>query len=226
MIGVREFARRVAVPTAAIWVLESKVQGAVRSRLAKLRGLESRAELFVGLGDPYAPLALAVMAEVVDERRVDYQVYPVFRYGASPKDHEPMRRRYAVLDARRLAARRGIVMNHDQPIDVDRVETLTYWVEAARVHGKHRALLARLVTRLWAEHALPDYGELYAIYQQEVGAPPPRNLLTARHRVRQNEARLRRRGLWSSSSLWLEGKTFFAHERRGQIDDYLEELGA
>ena len=222
MIGVREFAKRVALPNAAVWVLESKVHSAVRSRLGKLRGRDPRAELFVSLADPYARLALAAMAELSRNLRIDYDVFPIVRDQAG--NVQPLRQRYAVLDARRLAARRGIEMSEREPIDPARVEQLTSWVEAARAHNKHRPLLELVVTRLWSGTTLPDFGELYALYRQAVGAVPPKNLLLARHRIRQNEGRMNRRGLWSSSSLWLEGKTFFAHERREQISDYLGEL--
>jgi len=226
VIGVRDFARRVILPSAALWVLESKAQGAVRSRIAKLRGRDPRAELFVAFDDPYAPLALAAAAELASLYRIDFDVFPILKRGTAGDANLDRRRRYSVLDARRLARRRGIELAHDEPVDPARIEKLTYWVEAARAHDCHRQLATAFAARLWAKKTLPDFGELYALYKQKVDAEPPRNLLLARHRVRQNEARLVRRGHWDSSAMWLEGKLFMSYERREQMADYLRELDA
>jgi len=216
---------RSALPTAALWLLESRAQGAVRAGIGRLQRRRPRAELYLAFDDPYGVLAIDVVRGIGEDFAVDTEIFPVVRRGLDGELDGNMRRAYALRDAQRLGARRGHDIVRTLPIEASRVAELAYWTEAARDRGAHLRWTEAALERLWCRgKALPDYGELYALFHKTTGAPPPKDLLRLRHRVRQNEARLQRRGHWDTPSLWIEGKWFFAHERREQIRDYLAEL--
>jgi len=216
---------RSALPTAALWLLESRAQGAVRSGLGKLQRRRPRAELYLAFDDPYGVLAVDIVRDIAEDFAIETEIVPVVRRGVGSDPDLDMRRAYALRDARRLGARRGRDIVRTTSIEPSRVAELAYWTEDARDRGAHQRWASAVLDRLWCRgKALPDYGELYALFHKTTGAAPPKELLRLRHRVRQNEARLERRGHWDTPSLWIEGKWFFAHERREQIRDYLAEL--
>lgn len=213
------------LPSAAIWVLESKAQAAVRSSVGRIRRRAPRAELYVAFDDPYSALALETVRDLRSAPHVDFEIYPVVRRGVAGDSNSELRRAYSLRDAKRLATRRGRPIVRDELISPERVAELAYWTEAAREQGRHEELCVALLERLWFRgKSLPDFGELYALYRQIVGSNPPKNLLRYRLQVRKNETRLLRRGHWDSPSLLLEGKWYFAHERGEQIRQQLEEL--
>ncbi len=225
MIRVREFAKRAALPTAALWVLESRAGDVVRARIGKLSRRRQRAELYFAFDDPYSLLGVDALRELEAKTELEVSLFPVVRRGVGGGPDVHLRRQYAVLDAGRLARRAQRAFLRSEPIAPQRVEELAAWVEVARDTGVHRELITTLLERLWAQsRELPDFGELYAIFKRATGKPPPTGRLRHRMQVRKNEANLKRRGHWDTPAIWIEGKLFFAHERGEQMLDYVQEM--
>jgi len=227
LISVRQLTKRAVVPTAALWLLESKASDVVRANLGRLRRRKPRAELYVAFDDPHSLLGLDLARELAQEHGIEVQIFPVVRRGIVRDPLDDVRRRYSVVDAGRLARRLGRDFSRTEPIEAERVAELAAWIELARASAKHEELAAALFERLWAgPQALPDFGELFAIFRRIVGETPRRDLMLHRFQLRRNERLMQRRGLWETPSLWLEGKGYFAHERREQVLAHARELSS
>jgi 2-hydroxychromene-2-carboxylate isomerase len=227
VFNVREYAKRSLVPSAAISVLESMLSTRVRAGIVRVAKLRVRAELYFAFDDPYSAIAFAEVAELAEERSVDLSLFPILDRGVPGESNDDQRRRYAVVDARRLARRRQRRLSRNAPVARNEISNLTMWAEAARERGKLEEFSGEVFDRLWFRNEVGvDFGEAYAIYGRIVGGTPPRNLTKYRARVAANSGRLRQRGHWDAPALWVEGKWFFAHERLEQAADYMSQLGA
>jgi 2-hydroxychromene-2-carboxylate isomerase len=188
----------------------SQVTGPARAGAAVRRALggRGRVELYVALDDPCSAVALEDLAARLAGRPADLVVLPVVARGIDGDPAVQDKRRYALADARRLAARRGLALSRDHPLDATATGE-----EAARVAGiaddRERLAACRAVSAaLWLGGDRPP----------PAGSPDAGAL-------RRNERRMRRRGPYDTPAAVVGGRWFFAHDRPAQIVDWLDELG-
>jgi len=133
------------------------------------------------------------------------------------------KRRYALADARRRAARSGLTLARGEPLDPSLTAFLAEWVADARPGPSLNGFCVDAARELWFTHGgRVDRPRLEALWRTRLGAPPPE---AASHGVRRNERRMRRRGPYDVPAAWVHGQWFFAHDRLAQIEQRLDELG-
>src|SRR5581483_5083525 len=87
----------------------------VRGQLAGLRG-HATVELFFAFDDAASAVALLDLGERLADRDVRLVLLPVVRRGIAGDPAADAKRRYAIADARRLAARAGLALGRTQPL--------------------------------------------------------------------------------------------------------------
>ena len=206
--AVERLQRRV-LPRAV--VVLSGVDRPRRWAAAVLRRLGGRGvvRLYVAFDDPYSAVALLGLRDRLASRRVRLLVEPVVARGIPGDPAVEAKRRYAVLDAARLARRAGRELARTEPIPAARCAALAAQAAAVPNGAPRVEFCAAAFEWLWfgADGPAP-------------AAPSPD--LRA---LRGSERSMRRRRLYDTPVAVAGGRWFFAHERLAQIEHRLDELG-
>jgi 2-hydroxychromene-2-carboxylate isomerase len=216
-LGRRVFPRAV--------VLQSRVTWPARSAASARRmlGRKGTVELYFAFDDPSSAVALLALSERIVARDVVLQLRPVVRRGIPGDPAVERKRRYAIADSRRLAARVGLTLTRTEPLDPEGVSVLAEWVTSTPQSPALVGFCADAMRRIWFGQDGPvPLAELTAHWRERLGHDPP----PARPGpVRRNERAMRRRGPYDTPAAWVHGRWFFAHERMPQIEHWLDELG-
>jgi 2-hydroxychromene-2-carboxylate isomerase len=169
-------------------------------------GGRGKVRLYVAFDDPSSAVALLGLSERLRGRRIDLIVEPVVARGIPDDPAAGAKRRYAVVDARRLARRDGRELSRTEPVPQDATAHLAH--QAAALPATERtAFCVAAMRRLWFESDGPldpvDAGD---------GALP-------------GERGMRLRRLYDTPVAVVGGQWFFAHERLAQIESALDDLG-
>ncbi|HET8672696.1 MAG TPA: hypothetical protein VFL87_03610 [Thermoleophilaceae bacterium] len=206
-------ARRV-IPSAVISL--SRIDSPARARAAARRrlGRPGRVELYFAFDDPCSAIAVLDLAERVRGRDVELALRPVVRRGIPGDPAREQKRTYAIVDARRLAARSGLVLGRDDPVDPEATAFLAEWAAPAAPER----FCVEALRRVWFDgHGPLDEARFRDLWTGEP-APDP-------EAVRRNERLMRRRGPYDTPAAWLHGRWYFAHDRLVQIGERFDELG-
>lgn len=189
----------------------------------RLRGGSGSIRLFLAFDDPNGAVALLGLAERLRDRDVKLVVEPVVERGIPGDPAVEAKRRYAVIDSRRLGARDGLVLSRAQPISPDAAAFLARWTASIADDPTRAAFAAAAIRYLWLESTGPiEPGPYLGLWKELVGGDPPADGAAA---VRRVEKRMKRRGLYDTPVAIVAGQWFFAHERLAQIESRLDALG-
>ncbi|HEX6389035.1 MAG TPA: hypothetical protein VFZ89_06310, partial [Solirubrobacteraceae bacterium] len=202
----RERLRRRVIPRLVVWL------STIRRPVLARRG---RVTLFVAFDDPQSAVALLGLEQRLAGRPVALEVLPVVQRGIPGDPAVDAKRRYAVLDARRLARRDGLMLRRSAPLAAADVAFLAEWAAAA----PDTRFAVAAMRQLWLESDGPVEREPYAaLWRDLYGGEPPASGVTA-------ERTFRRRKLYDTPVAVVRGEWFFAHERLPTIEQRLDELG-
>ncbi len=187
-------------------------------------GRRGRVELYFAFDDPWSAVAVLDLAEQLRTRDVLLDLRPIVKRGIPGDPAVDLKRRYALDDARRLAARSGLALAATSPAIPGRPASWPSGSPRRRRGRRSPASACEAVRRLWFESdaaARPaDFAELWR--EQTGGDPGPPG---AAGRVRRNERKMCLRGIYDVPAAWVHGQWFFAHDRSAQIGARLDDLG-
>jgi len=216
-------ARRV-VPRVIVWLSTVRAPRRAAARLRRLRGGSARVELFVAFDDAYRAVAVLGLVERTARRRAALAIEPVVQRGIPGDPAAEAKRRYALVDARRLARRDGLTLSRTAPLPAQATAFLAQWAAAAPQGPARTAFCAAVMRRLWCETDGPVAPAQFAdLYREHVGGEPPTAI--DEDGAADGERRFRRRRLYDTPVAVVHGQWFFAHERLPQIEHRLDELG-
>lgn len=221
-MSLRDRLQRRVIPRAIVAL--STVRLPRRIAAAARRALRGRAtvRLFVAFDDAQSAVAVIGIVPRLARRRARLVIEPVVRRGIPGDPAAEDKRRYAVVDAGRLLRRDGHAMSRTAPIAAGEVAFLAAWAAAAPP-GPRAGFTEAAMRELWlASDGRVDRERMATLYRDHVGAAPPADGGggPARH-----ERAMRRRRLYDTPVAVVHGQWFFAHERLGQIEHRLDELG-
>ena len=197
----------------------ARIGAALRRRIHR-RG---RVELYFAFDDPCSAVAVLDLAERLRDRRVVLLMRPVVRRGIAGDPAMELKRRYAIADARRLAARSGLTLSRGEPLDAGATAFLAEWVAATPPGPWLAGFCADALRLLWLDgDGRVDPAAFAALWREQLGREPPPG---GARGVRRNERRMRRRGPYDTPAAWVHGQWFFAQDRPAQIAHRLDELG-
>ncbi len=222
-MSLRDRLSRRVVPRTLVALSTIRWPGKVTAAIRRALGGRGRIELFVAFDDPESAVALLGLAQRVAHRRVRLVVEPVVARGIPDDPAAEDKRRYAVVDARRLARRAGLELSRTEPVDPGSTAFLAAWAAAAPDGDRRLAFCTAAMRELWFASDGPVSPEVYApLWRDLVGDEPPgdgaADATTA-------ERRMRRRRLYDTPVAVVHGEWFFAHERLAQIEHRLDDLG-
>jgi len=223
-VTVGDRLRRRVIPRAV--VMQSRVNWPARTGASLRRGFGQAGcvELYFAFDDPESAVALVELVRRVERRDVTLRLLPVVERGIPGDPAVERKRSYAVVDARRLAARYGLTLSRAEPLDPELVAPIAEWVSATPQTPPLIDFCEAAMRELWFRGDGPvPLNELAGAWRDCFGEDPP--LAPGREPVRQNERAMRRRGPYDTPAAWVHGQWFFAHERLDQIEHRLDELG-
>ncbi len=215
---------RHTVPDAIIAL--SQVTWPARAGAAARRALgrRGRVELYFAFDDAASAVAVLDLAGRTAGRDVRLLLLPVVQRGIPDDPAAGAKRRYAIVDARRLARRSGLALARIEPLAADDTAFLAEWAAAGPAGPALNRFCVAALRRLWLETAgPPDREEYAALWREHLGGEPPAN--GGAEAVHTNERRMRRRGPYDTPAAWIHGQWFFAHDRLAQIGERLDGLG-
>lgn len=218
MLTRRLLPRAVVALSQITW--PSRLCAAARRAL----GRRGRVELFFAFDDPCSAVAVLDLAERVAGRDVRLALKPVVGRGIPGDPAVDQKRRYALIDARRLARRVGLVLRRGEPLDAGATAFLAHWAAAAPPGPALTRFCVEALRRLWfAPDGAVEPADYAALWRAHLGGEPPS--ATGGGGVRRNERLMGRRGPYDTPAAWVHGQWFFAHDRMVQIGSRLDDLG-
>jgi 2-hydroxychromene-2-carboxylate isomerase len=219
---MRDVLTRRVVPRAVVAMSQvtwpARLGAAMRRRL----GRGGRVELFFAFDDPCSAVAVIDLAERLARRDVTLLLKPVVARGIDGDPAVAQKRRYAIVDARRLARRAGLVLSRSEPLAAEDVSFLAEWTAAATADPALTSFCVAALRHLWFDTDEQPVVEGYAaLWRERFGAQPE----PGRDRIRRNERLMHRRKPYDTPAAWVHGQWFFAHDRLVQIGERLDSLG-
>jgi 2-hydroxychromene-2-carboxylate isomerase len=222
-MSIRDRLQRRVIPRLVVALSTVRWPGRVRAAVRRALSGRARVRVYVAFDDPYSAVALLGLVERLGRRRVRLDVEPVVARGITGDPAVADKRRYAVVDARRLARRAGRELSRGGPVPADETAFLAAWATAAPQGKKRIAFCAAALAHIWHSSDGPVLREPYAeFWKTHVGGEPPQDGAAS---VAHAERRMRRRGLYDTPIAVVHGEWFFAHERLAQIEHRLDDLG-
>lgn len=213
-----ELLRRRIVPSTIIRL--SRIDFPARAGAATRRatGRRGRVELYFAFDDACSAVAVIELARRTAGRDVDLVLRPVVHRGIADDPAVDDKRRYAIMDARRLARRAGLTLVREESLAAQDTAFLAEWVAAAEPGPALTGFCVAAMQRLWFESEGPVVPDDYALLPGAPGAGDP-------EAVRANEHRMVRSGPYDTPAAVVHGQWFFAHDRLAQIVHRLDRLG-
>ena len=220
---VRDRLQRRVIPRIVVRLSTIRWPGRCISAVRRALGGSATVRLYVAFDDPYSAVALLGLVERIGGRRVRLLVEPVVARGIDGDPAIDAKRRYAVVDGRRLARRSGRELGRSEPIPAQDTAFLAEWASTAPQGPQRTAFCAAALAHLWFASDGPVTREPYAqLWSSHLGTEVP---VDGAARVARTERRMRRRGLYDAPIAVVHGEWFFAHERLEQIQHRLDDLG-
>jgi len=214
-VSVRALLARRVIPSAIISASRIDRPARARAALRRRLGRPGHVELYFAFDDPCSAVAVLDLVERLRGRDVTLELLPVVERGIPGDPAREQKREYALTDARRLAARSGLVLGRHAPLQP---EAATFLAKRAAGAAEPERFCLEALRRVWFDgDAALDEGRFADL---AAGQPAPDPAA-----VRRNERRMRRRGPYDTPAAWLHGRWYFAHDRLVQIGERLDELG-
>lgn len=199
----------------------SRTLAAVR----RVFGRSGRVELYFAFDDPPSAYAVIDLADRLAGRQVIFDLAPVVRRGIGDDPAVEDKRRYAVVDGRRLGRRIDLTLSRSAPIAPQDTAFLAGWVAAAPRGPALTRFCVEACRQLWFHSDGPVLTDDYvALWRECLGGESPSESEGVAA-VRKDEARMKHRGPYDTPAAWVHGQWFFAQDRSAQIADRLDDLG-
>jgi 2-hydroxychromene-2-carboxylate isomerase len=221
-VTLRDRIERRWVPRAVVALSQVDWPERISARLRRTAGRRERVELFFAFDDPCSAVAVLDLATRLGGRQADLVLTPVVQRGPRDDPATAAKRRYAIVDARRLARRRlGLELGRSTPLDGADTAFLAEWVAGAATNPNR--FIAPALRRLWLHDDAPvDRTAFEQLWREAMGVAPDPNP----EGVRAAEVRMRRRnGPYDTPAAVIGRRWWFAQDRPQQIVDRLDELG-
>jgi hypothetical protein len=219
---VTERLTRRVIPTAVVTLSQVDWPARLGARLRRAAGRRGRLELFFAFDDPCSAVAVIDLAARVAGRDVHLLLKPVVARGIPDDPAVDQKRRYAIVDARRLARRAGLALARGEPLAAEHTAFLAEWVAAAPPSPALTRFCVSALRRLWLDtDGTVDRGGYADLWREQFGEEPR----PAADGVRRNERLMRRRKPYDTPAAWVHGRWYFAHDRLVQIGERLDSLG-
>ena len=216
-MNVRDRIARRVMPRLLIALSTVRWPGRAAAALRRAFGGRARVRLYLAFDDPYSAVALLELVRRLAHRRAHLVVEPVVGRGIPDDPAVEAKRRYALVDARRLARRGGLELSRTEPLPAATTAFLARWAAAAPQGSGRTGFCVAAMRRLWFETDGPVEEAPYAaLWRDHFGAEPP---------AAGAEPRLKARRLYDTPAAVVHGQWFFAHERLDQVEHRLDELG-
>jgi 2-hydroxychromene-2-carboxylate isomerase len=202
-VTVRDRLQRRVIPRLIVQLSTIRAPARLAAAARRLRERRGIVQLFVAFDDPLSAVALVELADRVRGRQIDLVVEPVVERGIPGDPAVDAKRRFAVVDAGRLAQRYGRTLVRDEPISAEDAAPLAR--QAAALQGEERVRYAvEAMQQLWFGAS----GTPLAGPEGETSEPA-----------------FKRRRLYDVPVAVVGGEWFFAHERLETIEERLDDLG-
>lgn len=204
-------------------VASSQLDGRARAGAALRRrlGRRGRLELFFAFDDPSSAIAVLDLAARTQGRQVRLLLRPVVRRGIPGDPAVALKRRQALLDARRLQRHVGLELRRSSVLDAQDTAFLAAWVAGGPPGPALTRFCVASLSRLWDGDG-PVEPEVHAeLWRRHLGGAPRADAGA----VRATERRMRLHGMYDTPAAWVHGQWFFAHDRPAQITGRLDALG-
>jgi 2-hydroxychromene-2-carboxylate isomerase len=213
---------RRTLPRALVAASQVTLPARLVAGARRRRGERGRVELFFAFDDPCSAVAVLDLSARLVGRPVDLLAMPVIDRGIDGDPAVAWKREYAITDARRLARRDDLTLVREAPLPAATTAFLAEWVAAAKPDPVLLAFTVAALRRLWFERDGPVGHEVFLeLWREHMGSEPRPD----RAAVRANEKQMARRGPYETPAAWIAGRWYFAHDRPGQICEWLDELG-
>ncbi len=223
MSRARERLERRVGPRLVVAVSRITLPARTAAALRRRRGLPGEVELFFAFDDPCSAVALIELSERLTGRSVELRLRPVLRRGIPGDPAVEDKRRYAIEDARRLARRSGLELARSQPLAAEEIGYLAEWVAASPPQPALERFCVAAMRALWFSGEGPvERAALESLWREQLASAPP---VGGAESVSANERLMSRRGPYDVPAAWVHGRWYFAHDRLGQIGEWLDELG-
>jgi 2-hydroxychromene-2-carboxylate isomerase len=214
---------RRTLPRALVAASQVTLPARLAAAAKRRRGEPERLELFFAFDDPCSAVATIDLSARLAGRPVEIVPLPVVERGIAGDPAVQQKREYAVIDARRLARRAGMTLARETPLPAADTAFLAEWVAAVKPSPALLAFTVAALRRLWFEGDGPVEREAFlGLWREHVGSEEARPDPAA---VLATEKRMSRRGPYETPAAWVAGRWYFAHDRPGQICEWLDELG-
>jgi 2-hydroxychromene-2-carboxylate isomerase len=216
--------KRRLFPSAVVAISQVSWPSRLGAAARRLTGRRGRVELFFAFDDPCSAIAVIDLATHLAGREVALVLKPVVQRRIAGDPAVDLKRGYAILDARRLGRRVGLVLSREQPLSAEATAYLAEWAASAPQGRALTGFCVEALRRLWFSTDGPVSAAEYApIWRERLGGerPWPGGAAT----TRANERLMRRRGPYDTPAAWVHGQWFFAHDRPAQIAERLDRLG-
>jgi 2-hydroxychromene-2-carboxylate isomerase len=220
--AVADTLTRRTLPRALVAASQVTLPARLAAAAKRRKGEPERVELFFAFDDPCSAVAAIDLSARLAGRPVEIVPLPVIERGIEGDPAVGMKREYAIADARRLAKRNGLTLVREAPIPVADTAFLAEWVAAVKSGPAPLAFAIAALRGLWFEGDGPVERHAFLdLWREHVGSEPRRDPAA----VRATEKRMARRGPYETPAAWIAGRWYFAHDRPGQICEWLDELG-
>lgn len=217
----RDRLQRRVIPRAIVALSTIRFPARAGAALRRARGGRGRVDLYVAFDDPNSAVAALGLSQRLGPRPADLHVAPVVARGIPDDPAVEDKRRYAVVDARRLARRNGLAMTRTEPVDPAATAFLARWATAIPDAVARAAFCTDAMYLLWfATAGAVGEDQYLPLWRSYSAGEPPSGGDAARA-----ERKMRKAGLYDTPVAVVHGEWFFAHERLEAVEHRLDELG-
>src|SRR3954465_6905503 len=127
---MRERLTRRVLPRVVVALSQGDWPASSGARVRRFFSRRGRVELFFAFDDPCSAVAVIDLATRVSGRGVRLALMPVVERGIPGDPAVELKRRYALVDARRLARRAGLELSRAEPVAREETALLPEWAAA------------------------------------------------------------------------------------------------
>src|SRR4051812_20332056 len=171
---MREQLTRRVLPRVVVVLSQVDWPARTGARVRRLAGRRGSVELFFAFDDPSSAVAVIELARRVSGRDVMLLLKPVVTRGIAGDPAVDLKRRYAIVDARRLARRAGLELVRTTPVKAADTAFLAEWVAGAEPGHAVTSFCVEALTEIWFKPSPPPSpAEFAPLWRKHFGHEPP-----------------------------------------------------
>src|SRR4051794_37899674 len=171
---MRERLTRRVLPRVVVALSQVDWPARTGARVRRLAGRRGSVELFFAFDDPSSAVAVIELARRVSGRDVRLLLKPVVARGIEGDPAVELKRRYAIVDARRLARRAGLKLVRTAPVKEADTAFLAEWVAATEPGPALTSFTLEALTEIWFKPSPPPSPAQFApLWRERFGHEPP-----------------------------------------------------